>query len=113
MTLTLSEWFGTMTRAVLLAVVASLIPLRVAAADERPSSQPGPIKAAIGKIPTADPSPARTVRANAAPRHQQTGRDSSFFKTKPGVIALVVMAVGSGYALYSASNDRIKSPGKE
>jgi hypothetical protein len=53
--------------------------------------------------------------ANTARRAQQTdsSRDSSFFKSKPGLAALAIMAAGVGYALYSTKNDRIKSPGKE
>jgi hypothetical protein len=31
----------------------------------------------------------------------------------PGMIALAVMAVGTGYALYSAHNDRNRSPGRQ
>jgi len=42
-----------------------------------------------------------------------TSRQSTgFFKSRPGAIALVVMAAGTGYAIYSASHDRIKSPAK-
>jgi hypothetical protein len=29
------------------------------------------------------------------------------------MIAIAVMAAGTGYALYSASHDRVKSPGKK
>lgn len=112
MTLTLSEWHGGLPRAVLLALVMSLIPLRVAAADERPPSTPGPIKASIGKIALSDPA-ARTARVSATPRAQESGRSGSFFKTKPGIFALAVMIVGTGYAVYSTQNDRIKSAGKE
>lgn len=36
----------------------------------------------------------------------------SFFKTGPGMAVLAAFGVGVGYALYSASNDRIKSPGR-
>lgn len=35
-----------------------------------------------------------------------------FFKTKTGVIALMAIAVGTGYALYSAQHDRVNSPGR-
>lgn len=37
---------------------------------------------------------------------------SSFFKTKVGVAVLAAFGAGVGYAIYSASNDRIKSPGR-
>ena len=41
------------------------------------------------------------------------GQDRSFFKSGPGIVAIAVMAIGAGYAIYSTQNDRIKSPGKE
>jgi hypothetical protein len=83
-------------------------------AEERSSSKPGPITAAVEKITADGLKTGPSARANAAPAAQQdTGRDRSFFKTKPGIIALVVMAVGTGYAIYSTQNDRIESPGKQ
>ena len=36
----------------------------------------------------------------------------SFFKTPTGVIVLGVFAAGTGYALYSISNDRIRGTGR-
>lgn len=43
---------------------------------------------------------------------QAGGAPRSFFRTPTGVAAIVLMAVGSGYALYSVSNDQkpVKSP---
>jgi len=34
----------------------------------------------------------------------------SFFKTPAGVITLIALGAGVGYALYSTSHDRVKSP---
>jgi hypothetical protein len=64
---------------------------------------------------------ARDVAATPAPKmaarddRQSSGAGSSpgFFKSGPGMIALVVMAAGTGYALYSAQHDRIHSAGKK
>ncbi|MEW6320251.1 MAG: hypothetical protein AB1635_04085 [Acidobacteriota bacterium] len=39
-------------------------------------------------------------------------QSGSFFKTPAGVAVLVAFGVGVGYALYSASNDRIRSSGR-
>jgi hypothetical protein len=39
-------------------------------------------------------------------------RSGSFFKTKAGVAALLIVGAGTAYAIYSASNDRIKSAGR-
>lgn len=39
-------------------------------------------------------------------------RSGSFFKTKAGVATLVILGAGVGYAIYSASNDRIRGTGR-
>jgi len=45
-----------------------------------------------------------------APKTQaQATKTGSFFKTRTGVLVLVVMAAGTGYALRSVSKDRIHS----
>jgi hypothetical protein len=53
--------------------------------------------------------------ATAARRDQGSSSNGmmSFFKSRPGMIALTVMAVGTGYAIYSASHDKITSPGRK
>ena len=106
-----SRWSGGLPRAMLLAVVVSLLPVP-ALASERAAPKPGPIKAAVKKIASTD---APVLRSSAARGARQTTpqRDGSFFKTKTGLVALAVMAVGVGYAIYSTQEDRIKSPGKE
>ena len=116
MTLRLNEWRGALPRAVLLAVAVALIPLPAAAAERRPSPKPGTIKASVDKISVRDFAPAAVAKAKAARAERQAsggGRDASFFKTKPGVLVLVVMIAGTGYALYSAQHDRITSPAKK
>lgn len=39
-------------------------------------------------------------------------RSGSFFKSKAGIATLVVFGAGVGYAIYSSSNDRIRSTGR-
>jgi hypothetical protein len=52
---------------------------------------------------------ANSKPATEAPKTTpQATKTGSFFKTRTGVAVLVVMAVGTGYALYSTSHDRIK-----
>ena len=111
----LVEWRGTLPRAVLLALVVSLVPLPVAAAAERPAGDSAPIAASIKKIAVTPGAAAPARGANSARRATQAGatRDGSFLRSKPGLVALAVMAAGVGYALYSTRNDRITSPGKE
>ena len=53
---------------------------------------------------------AQTPAAPAAPSTDL--RSGSFFKSKAGVLTLVIFGAGVGYALYSSSNDRIRSEGR-
>jgi hypothetical protein len=101
-------------RGLIVAFMITVVPLPSASAEEsKRSGKTGPIKASIEKIVAKETANTRSTRT-AARRTQTTGtRDSSFFKTKTGMIALAVMAAGVGYAIYSTQNDRITSPGKE
>ena len=101
-------------RAGVLAMVCALIPLPVAA-QSTPAAKAGPIRASIEKIGTGHAPQMRSTREAAARRSAQTdsGREGSFFRSKTGMLALAVMIVGTGYAVYSTQNDRIKSPAKE
>jgi|SRR5687768_10818077 len=59
---------------------------------------------AIAKV-VANTKPAEAADAPKTPA--QAGRSGSFFKTPTGVAVLIVMAVGTGYAIRSTSKDRI------
>jgi hypothetical protein len=112
--LRIMKWRGAIGRAVLLTLAAALMPLPATAADG-PSSKPKatPIKASVEKIGASDFATASASRTKVV-RAQSSGMtDRSFFKTKPGMIALAVMATGVGYAVYSAKHDRITSPAKQ
>ena len=104
-----------MARAAGLVVITGLIPLRAAASDTATTSSPPPIKASMEKIVARDVTakPARKDIARDDRQGSPATTSPGFFKTKPGIIALVVMAAGTGYALYSAQNDRIHSAGKK
>ncbi|MEP6916439.1 MAG: hypothetical protein ABJC89_12370 [Acidobacteriota bacterium] len=62
---------------------------------------------------------ARDLRAgrSAAVRRAEQGnlaaQSPGFFKSRAGAVIAAVMIAGTGYALYSASHDRIHSAGKE
>jgi hypothetical protein len=47
-----------------------------------------------------------------APAPRTDLRTRAFFKTRAGLATLAIFGAGVGYALYSANNDRIKSPGR-
>jgi hypothetical protein len=56
------------------------------------------------------------ARTTASRRAEQAtaGKESrGFFKSPAGAVALAVMVVGTGYAIYSAKHDRITSPAKK
>lgn len=128
MTLRLTRWRGWQGRALMLVLTLALIPLPAAANDAAPGNEAAPratapsaetaktsqvslkdgaVRAAA-RTPLASSSRARRSAQDAA------GKDSpAFFKTKGGAVALAVMVLGVGYALYSAKNDRITSPAKQ
>jgi len=45
--------------------------------------------------------------APKSPQAQAT-KSGSFFKTRTGMVVIAIMAVGTGYAVYSAKEDRIR-----
>ncbi len=51
-------------------------------------------------------------RAQQPPEPRTDLRSKSFFKTPAGLATLVIFGAGVGYALYSSSNDRIRSEGR-
>lgn len=54
----------------------------------------------------------RERQGQSNPTPQTDLRAGSFFKSGPGLATLAVFAAGVGYAIYSASNDRIRSTGR-
>jgi hypothetical protein len=105
-----------LVRALLGVLVLALMPWPAVAGETTPARQP--LRAALADVrpqpalpprPAIAPSPRRSMKAQSTP-----GTDSpTFFKTRTGVVVLAVLGVGAGYAIYSTSHDRIKSPGKE
>jgi hypothetical protein len=102
-----------MTRVIGLVAITSLVPLPAVAGDT-PTGKPMTIKASAAQIVArAAASPARPARVRQERQGTTSPNSTPFFKTTPGIIALSVMAVGTGYALYSAQHDRIHSAGKK
>jgi hypothetical protein len=100
----------------LFAVILALVPLPVAADDGAAQAKTtSNIKVSMERMVARDIASASVTSSPARPARQgqAAGNSSGFLKSKPGIIALVVLAAGTGYALYSASHDRIHSPGKE
>lgn len=95
-----------------LALAVVVAPLPAMAAEAQPTAKPAKSLVASAEKAAA----VAAVNAAAAPSMAQAGTtdlgSSSFFKTRAGAIALVLVAAGLGYTIYSTSNDRVKSPGK-
>lgn len=94
-------------RVVAFAVAMAAIPLPGLAAEP---NKPAPAPGLAASIASAAASSKVTLEQAkpAAPDKAQLG-STSFFKSPAGVIVLAVVAAGTGYALYSASHDRIHS----
>jgi hypothetical protein len=77
---------------------------------------PGRPLAAAAAASGASLTPAAAARAAQAPATAAPAPESEsrrpFFKTPAGVVALALMAGSVGYAVYSFSNGRVKSPAK-
>ena len=117
MTLRFTRWRSP-GRAIPLALAALLIALPVAASENTvtPKAKTEQVSLRQAAAKAASSAAITAPRANKARRAEQSSpnrQSTSWFKTKPGAIALVVMALGTGYALYSATNDRITSPAKQ
>ena len=114
-TVRITWWCGLVARAVLLAMITTLIPLPAAASDTATSPPTPTVKASMERIVAREvtATPARKTVARADRQGGAPGSSPGFFKTGPGMVALVVLAAGTGYALYSAQHDRIHSAGKK
>ena len=107
-------------RAVTLAIAAMFVPLPVTAADRlaAPQRAAQPLRASIAKHAREIPATSLTSRAPQTVTQVRAQQGSStdkggFFRSRTGIICLAVVAAGTGYALYSASHDRIHSVARE
>ncbi len=120
MTMTSSRWRGTGGRVGLLVLAATLVPLPVAAADSATATpKASTVRASLHQAVALEAARAavQTPMAPATPtRRAEQGSGNGmthFLKSKPGMIAVSVMAIGTGYAIYSANHDRIVSAGRK
>src|SRR6187397_3156240 len=93
----------------MVAFLATAFAPAMAASQAQPADSNAFSNKSIAKVvantkPAPEPNAPKTDASKTPP---QAGRSSSFFKTRTGVAVLAVMAVGTGYALYSAKHDRI------
>jgi hypothetical protein len=101
---------------VLAIALALAIPLPALAADgSQPAAKPG-LRASITHAVasarlTASPGKTRATRdeSQSTPDAKAQLASRSFFRTPAGVAVLAIVGAGAGYAVYSASHDRIHS----
>lgn len=92
-------------------LVTALAPA-MAASQAPPTDSPSFSAKSIAKV-MANTAPDSRVRTDgkapeAAKSTAQAGKSGSFFKTRTGLVVIAVMAIGTGYALYSVKEDRIR-----
>ena len=97
---------------VMTAIMATAFVPAMAASQAQPVASSAFSSKAIAKV-VVNSAPDGRVRTDrtatdSAKTPVQATKSGSFFKTRTGVVVLVVMAVGTGYAVYSAKEDRIK-----
>ena len=122
MTLRFTRWRGPWGRALPLALAAALIALPAAANaanDVTATVQAAKTKSSqvsLRQVAAREASRTPLARTTAPRRAEQATavkESKGFFKTPAGAVALAVMAVGAGYAVYSTKHDRITSPAKK
>ncbi len=82
------------------------------AAGPATAANPRPIAAAATAKVEAMPAATLAQAAQAAPTPAADETGKPFLKTTRGAVALALLAGAFGYAFYSFSNDRVKSPAK-
>lgn len=98
----------------MLAIAVTLVPLPLLAADTAAAAPKQPLKTSIATHAKRDVLVSKTRQSGAtATRSSQTASNDphtgGFFRSPAGIACLAVLAAGTGYALYSASHDRIHS----
>jgi len=111
----LRPWRRAVARVLVLALAVVFAPI-YCLAEESPGP-PQSAKTLAGSIQKAvqlETGKVARVPVMATRQDSPAGRSSaSFFKTRTGVITLLAIAAGTGYALYSTSNDRVTSPNRQ
>ena len=114
-------WRRLLARVLVLVLAVGAVPADcLAGGTPPPPGESTPtLAASIQKAVAMETAKMGKARASTAAAKQDPGaavnklESKSFFKSPAGIIALVLVGgAGAGFALYSTSNDRIKSPAK-
>ncbi|MGE5361089.1 MAG: hypothetical protein ACM3NQ_18895 [Bacteroidales bacterium] len=97
-------------RVLAVALVVATVPWPVwAQGTKQPPAAPGlkaSISSAVRAVAAAKPAAAKEQAPTADKSALEKG---SFFKTGPGIMVIAAIAAGTGYAIYTASHNRIHS----
>ena len=109
-------------RAAMLAIAVTLVPLPALAADTAPAAPAQPLKASIAthakrevlaSTPRQATGASSTSARSGARAQSNDPHGQGFFRSPAGIACLAVVAAGTGYAIYSASHDRIHSVARQ
>ncbi|MCM2254673.1 MAG: hypothetical protein NDJ94_03280 [Vicinamibacteria bacterium] len=100
------------------AVVGALALAAVVGPSRALAAEPAPEPVAVTATATPTLAHAAGVKAAAAlpaaalapAQAQASGTEKGFFKSGKGVAVLTLLVAAAGYTVYSADNDRVKSP---
>jgi hypothetical protein len=106
-----SQW---VIRVLVVALAVAAAPLPSFAGDPNAPVKPRPTLTMLVKQAAAV-TPVTVARAQGTSnKADKSSLDSpSFFKSKAGVIALVVLGAGAAFTIYSSQNDRIHSVARQ
>ena len=106
-----SQWIS---RVLVAALILTATPLPTFAGEPPgpPAPAPAPTLSELVKQAAAV-TPLAPARAQTSTAGKADLGSPSFFKKPAGIAVLVALGAGVGYALYSTSNDRIHSVGKQ
>jgi hypothetical protein len=108
-------WRRPVARVLLLALAVGTAPVYCLAGEPPGPPRSTPTFAAsiqtavqheVGRVPKVAPRAARQA-GGASSAGPSSG---SFFKSRAGIVTVVLLAVGTSFALYSTSHDRVTSP---
>jgi hypothetical protein len=100
-------------RVLIFALAVAAAPLPSFAGERNAPVKPRPTLTMLIKQ-AANVTPVTVARAQGTSKADKSSLDSpSFFKSKAGVIALVVLTAGAAFTIYSSQNDRIHSVARQ
>ncbi len=110
-------WRCTFARVVAILMVVALVPLPALAGESgQPSKSPKGLAASIATNAAREAAASTRTPAPVARQADQAKNPDlgtwGFFKTPLGIGVVAVLAVGTGYAIYSQKHDRILAPGR-